>query len=854
MKSIIQPLLVYGMLLLPILSVSAQDKQTIDGGVKINIAPAEDKQLAETASMLAGYIQEMTGSAKQDVSITLALTGHIVRKNPTADKLGDMNTGAYAIVKTDPNQLLIAGNSVKAVTDGVYDFLGELGCRWLTPGKNWRIIPKISQLKLPEIDRATQPAFLSRTIFYAYGVGGDDLSKDMAATYQEWSKANRMGSVFTYRCGHAYPSTLGRFAKEFETHPEYFAMKKDGTRFPFGKFNSICYSNPDVAALFIKDKLDELEANTKKDPADIMVSMDPNDGSTECFCENCKKLGNGTDQALHLANQVADALAAKNPKALVGLYAYASHRMPPEKIEARPNICVQQAMGFNKTGLSYKELLDRWSKKVKQIGIRDYLGVMAWDWGLPGRGKGASMSYIKEKIPAYHNWGAITYNSEINANWGSFGAPVYVATRLLWDPKADAEAAYSDFLSHAYGPAAGEMRKLYSAWSENQSLTRTNLHEWLDLMNAAWEKGKNSDPGVKSRLADMMAYIHYAVLFRKWELAEDSRDRAKAYEALRPLLTFTWQTRDRQMVHAYALQRRLVNSGAPVLKPLDPEWRFNEPKAVWKADGLLTDEQVIELFKKDIADYPADDRIKSFSGELVPLPPEIAVTCFTPKQLTPELTAQILSKTTPAVGSVRGRSVWHFLIRPEDSRDFEVTLTGAQGEYTLEIFDNSGKSIFDGQEDVEANTKDKTVAFKVNVPQNGLYTAAVNAPGDYQCKFSGSMPCVIEVSHKNSPHFRQFGQAYFFVPKGTKELLLLTDTRLSISPPAPSGARKDYSPADFGSRECIQIPAGEDAGKVWKMINQTSGKTLFFNIPPYVAEHPSRLLVPKTCLGEANAK
>ena len=48
--------------------------------------------------------------------------------------------------------------------------------------------------------------------------------------------------------------------------------------------------------------------------------------------------------------------------------------------------------------------------------------------------------------------------------------------------------------------------------------------------------------------------------YTRYEDVEAARDRDRGYEALKPLLEFTWRTRERGMVHAYALQRRLVNA------------------------------------------------------------------------------------------------------------------------------------------------------------------------------------------------------------------------------------------------------------------------------------------------------
>ena len=42
-------------------------------------------------------------------------------------------------------------------------------------------------------------------------------------------------------------------------------------------------------------------------------------------------------------------------------------------------------------GTTLAELVEQWSKKVGAVGLREYYGVEAWDWGLPGRMRGSRM-------------------------------------------------------------------------------------------------------------------------------------------------------------------------------------------------------------------------------------------------------------------------------------------------------------------------------------------------------------------------------------------------------------------------------------------------------------------------------
>jgi hypothetical protein len=804
----------------------------------LRVIPQDHPEMASAAEALKDILEKIAGApvllegggSWSGKGILVSLVDHLPdSEKEVAAALKGASPQTYAI-HISPERAVIAGCSPKAVSDAVYDLLGQLGCRWLLPSERWTVIPSNPSVSLPVQKTVSQPDFPFRSIWYAYGFGGDSESKRLAAAYHQWTDANRLGGVAAYKAGHTYGSTVIRHKQAFIDHPEYFGMDEEGNRRPFKEHQSLCYSNPDVAAFFVEDKLAELRADKAKNPYSYTVSMDPNDGSQECWCDPCKALGNGSDQALHLANIVARALRAEFPDAVVALYAYASHRLPPEKIEVEPNIEVQLAMGFNKTIYTLEELAKLWREKVRAVGIRDYFGVMAWDWGLPGRGKASNFSYVRDQIPRWHQWGARAFNTETNANWGTFGPATYVATRLLWDVKADATAVHDDYMTVAFGKAAGEMKELYRMFSRTDDLSRQNLHVWLSQLDCAFRAAEGESEAVLGRLTDIAAYLHYAVLFRNWELVRKAGDQEKAYAAAQPMLEFTWQIRDRNMVHAYALQRRLVNAGDDALKPLREGWRFNDPAAVWKKDGLLDDAAVLALFRQDLAAYPADDRIVTFSSKLVPA----------------ERNEETEEKFA---GHLRGQSTWHFMAETEEHLKFDLPMVGVKFDYSLEVYDEQNSLVWESSATVSATESryaTKPFQFAIELPEPGLYRMVIKGGEDYAPRaFPEGMKIVLEIGPDSQTALRMFGPAYFLVPAGTKEILAVTNGRVSVREPG-GPARTDYGMKDYDSkRECLAIPVGSGEGHVWTLTNATSGNVQFLNIPPYLATHPNRLLVPK---------
>jgi hypothetical protein len=220
--------------------------------------------------------------------------------------------------------------------------------------------------------------------------------------YTRWAIANRLGVRSLMRTGHSYGNIIQRNQQAFAEHPEYYALLSTGQRDAQRAVNArkFCFSNPGLIELVAADRLRLLEEERRANPAAMMVSVDPSDGEGTCHCEACQKLGTTTDRVLHLANAVARRLREKHPDAWVGLYGYSSHRLPPT-IDVEPNVYVQVAMGFNHTQYTLPELIERWSQKVDAIGLREYYGVEAWDWGLPGRMRGGQVAYHQKWIPYY---------------------------------------------------------------------------------------------------------------------------------------------------------------------------------------------------------------------------------------------------------------------------------------------------------------------------------------------------------------------------------------------------------------------------------------------------------------------
>ncbi len=511
---------------------------------------------------------------------------------------------SYALV-TRGDTLYIIGRSGVAVRHGVADFLHRLGFRFYAPSRRWHAVPLLKD-KSVELNVSESPALRSRRIWYAYGMPGDDL-KSLSEDARRWQIANRLSVDQVVSTGHSYGNIIGRNRAAFEKHPEYFALLVDGTRDTKRPENArkFCFSNPGLIDLVCEDRKRLLQENLTQNRYSTMVSVDPSDGEGTCHCESCKAIGSTTDRVFFLANAVARAVRDVHPNASVGLYAYSSHRLPPS-IEVESNVYVQVAMGFNRTKFTLAELVEQWSKKVDSIGLREYYGVEAWDWGLPGRMRGGRTSYHKKWIPYFANRNLDAINAETNANWGGQMLGLSVAASMMWDPNVDTDSIRDEFFERCFGAAAVPMKRVYAAFDESPPLRASSLLPIFVDVAEAWKMAESPDS--RSRVVDVMAYLLYVAEFRDFDLVQrrETERNESYYDALEPLMNYAWLIRHRDMVHYYALARRFCNGLPRQDERLDFYYARREKPPIWMRGEAPTDKEIVLRFASRIRNYRED--------------------------------------------------------------------------------------------------------------------------------------------------------------------------------------------------------------------------------------------------------
>ena len=424
-------------------------------------------------------------------------------------KLSGMGTEAAGIY-SNGSRLYLTGNSAMAVQHAVFQYLYLSGFRYYFPQEEWFIVPATLDPLRPVIWMG-EPAFAHRRVWYAYGGGSDEVEN----RFLFWVKANRLGGSMQAAVGHAYDVIVDRNKNAFLQHPGWLAnMTTPGVLPPNPKFN---VADRELTDFIIRDTKAQLAQLVQQgSPAQKMISMSPSDDLGVCNTPACQQLGTVTDRVFYLVNNVAKAIRKEYPQTLIGCLAYSEYIAPPTR-EVEDNVYVSLTTAYNNSSYSTDELITRWRKKTKKLGMYDYQALYAWDYDLPGQCMASAFHTIAPALSGYATRGLTGYEAEFNTGWVNKGLGYYISSRLLWDPSENADAIVKDFFEKCFPSSRTEIAQLYDEWSRfnDPFIGEATLTRWADLLLAA--QAKEKDPVVQKRLSRLTDYLQYIVLYNNYK-------------------------------------------------------------------------------------------------------------------------------------------------------------------------------------------------------------------------------------------------------------------------------------------------------------------------------------------------
>lgn len=793
------------------------------------VGAGASERVRAAAQTLAQYLGKITG-APFAVSVGDGRTGIAVGIETDFPALApapplatqDPTRREDYLLRTRAGGVAVLGASDLAVEHAVWDLLYRVGYRQFFPGAHWEVIPCAPTLAVA-FDAREHPAYYARRIWFGYGLW--DYNKE---PYADWCAKSRATSGIEVSSGHVYDAILRANKAEFAKHPEYLGLyqgKRQSTKF--------CIANPGLRKLVVEDALRRLA----RDPTADSISMEPSDGGKWCECAECARLGSVTDRALALANEVAAAIAAQYPGKYVGLYAYNFHSAPPA-LQARPELVVSLATAFIKGG-TWEEMIAGWSKKAGLLGIREYYSVNVWDRDLPASARGGNLAYLKRTIPEFYAKGARFMSAESSDNWGPNGLGYYLSARMLWDvgEAGRTDALVDDFLTRAFGPAKAPMREFY----DQLDGARPHLvaADQLGRMFRALEQARQLDPPaeVRARLDDLTLYARYVDLYQRYAAARGAA-RQQGFEAL---LRHAYRMRTTMMIHTRGLYKDLPNRDKTVKLPPEAAINVPEGKNPWKSSAPFTPAELAGFIKDGIERY------------------KLVEVSFQPVAYGEELAgAAALKLAEPAApgqfGAGRGKQVFYTRVEQAPAT-IELLVTGGlipqyrdRGNMRLELWKLGGASQSGERETLAAQDRSAAPdgaehAVKLAVREPGLYKLTLDDGGDRTLlKWNCALPLSLKstLDEPMNAHYTDLWQLYFYVPKGTREVVLFGGEHGDVcdSQMRPLFWLNGREPNYYS----VKVPEGED-GKLWCLRN-SKGPKMLLTVPPYFARRAAELLLP----------
>jgi hypothetical protein len=384
---------------------------------------------------------------------------------------------------------------------GVYDFLERFaGARFFFPGKYGTVVAKTKTLTVPQMNIYEQPDCLIRRIslfsdreakLFWYE---EQSPKDVTETLTIMSLRNRIQTQYV-------PNSHGLSRRGFikrwgKTHPEYFALRADGTRSTDSSethCGHLCFSNEALRNEIFEDAKSYLTGQDAKVRGVYMGKSDkfgwdisahfpgyfdlgPQDALGEgnwCHCDKCWpywKNSRQSDLIWGMVADIANRLKKENIPGFVTCSAYADYGAIPN-LKLPDNIYVSLcptgpwALG-TKMGQADHQLIVEWSSKLnRHLELRNYMNEYGGGIpkGVPPVSSHLIAEYYKKTVPFIN--GAYVQANISYALHNQFPNGYFIY-KYLWNSKLDINELQADSMSKLFGPAAKPMGKFFERLEE----------------------------------------------------------------------------------------------------------------------------------------------------------------------------------------------------------------------------------------------------------------------------------------------------------------------------------------------------------------------------------------------------
>lgn len=387
--------------------------------------------------------------------------------------------------------------------NAVNEFLRGLGCRWFAPGETGEVVPRLTTIPLPNVNRAVTPDFgLRRFVYYTQHTGiGERALWNLRLGLNYGAEI----AGFPQIC-HGMKFVIMREEMK-QTHPEMYLLEN-------GKRVTANEGMPNLLSplLFEKqvryvrtmfdhfrepmhsiDLVDGYSGRTSDDPA-WMAQLTPGRGWS----------GTMSDHVWGYLDRVAQELYRSHPDRLVSALAYGAYTQPPEKIEK---------FSLNLVLIDVRHRQEFWDEakwNERRQWRADWLRKLpsgkyiSWDFSTNARPEqaGRPVYYTQQISRDLRELKGISMGEQVEiyahpaGKEQSFGyhdlavehLNLYITARLYWDVNQDVNGLLADYCTAYFGPAAEAMRAFITHAEANwmhMSTDAAKIGESLDLLARA---------------------------------------------------------------------------------------------------------------------------------------------------------------------------------------------------------------------------------------------------------------------------------------------------------------------------------------------------------------------------------
>jgi len=443
------------------------------------------------AQELRDHLKKMTGAELEMAwrEIGRHDSGFIFKTRPENEWKGKESAQAFTVEESASPmpRVTITGNTDIAVLYGVYQYLNDLGVRWLTPGEIGTNIPKLSDIPIQPGKRMHSPSFSSRTMALSSTVRGHfGEGPDVNAAVYDYElflirNRTQLGRLIATRdfdfnlcvmnSGHAIKPMTGlsrdKVKELMEKEPERFALVtgKDFLLKRVYEEGQVCFTNEKNIQTAIENCVsffENMEKTRNERSADLdedaTVGMGLSDCKGYCECDSCAKIaGKGPNSKDRLVwwfwNSVAKGLNEKMPGRNIGVfYPYMDMTEPPDDVKIESNIMAFTCLLIkwekspeNKESYPFTKTFRQWIGKTKDAGAT----LVARDYQT--RPLTPTPLLVLDAAQGFAKLGYKHYNMEAQQR-SEYGWPIiWSLAQFTWDTSKAPREYLKDFCREYYG-------------------------------------------------------------------------------------------------------------------------------------------------------------------------------------------------------------------------------------------------------------------------------------------------------------------------------------------------------------------------------------------------------------------